>query len=113
MSSGKICQLPKETTSLIASTQIITSVSTAVKELMENSLDAAAKNIQVKLKNYGLDSIEIKDDGTGISCENVQRMFLPGYTSKISQFEDLGNEFFHLISFTSNKNQPSTFFCFR
>lgn len=90
MNLGTICQLPKETTSLIASTQIITSVSTAVKELVENSLDAGSKNIQVKLKNYGLDSIEVKDDGFGISCENVHKMFLAGYTSKISQFEDLG-----------------------
>lgn len=98
MTSGTICELPKETTSLIASTQIITSVSTAVKELVENSLDAGAKNIQVKLKNYGLDSIEIKDDGSGISCENVQKMFLPGYTSKISRFEDLGNFFSKSIS---------------
>lgn len=109
MSHKTVCQLPSETAKLIASTQIITSVSTAVKELLENSLDAGANNIQIKLDNYGLDTIEVKDDGTGVSYDNVQRMFLPGYTSKIRQFEDLGKHIFVVIK----PNKYLSFFVFR
>lgn len=90
MNERTVQQLPENTVKLITSTQVITSVSTAVKELVENSIDAGAKVIQVRLENYGLDLIEVKDDGSGVSYDNVQRMFLPGYTSKIKQFEDLG-----------------------
>ncbi|KAK6639344.1 hypothetical protein RUM43_007616 [Polyplax serrata] len=91
MSGNTVKQLPPDTVKLITSTQIVTSVSTTVKELFENAIDAGATIIQVRLDNYGLDLIEIKDNGSGISYDNVQRMFLPGYTSKIREFEDLGN----------------------
>lgn len=90
MSGNIVKQLPPDTVKLITSTQIVTSVSTTVKELFENAIDAGATIIQVRLDNYGLDLIEIKDNGSGISYDNVQRMFLPGYTSKIREFEDLG-----------------------
>lgn len=40
--------------------------------------------------NYGLDRIEVKDNGSGISKENTACMALPHYTSKISDFSDLG-----------------------
>lgn len=90
MSHKTLNHLPAETIKLISSTQIITSVSTAVKELVENSLDADARSIHVRLENYGFDLLEVKDDGHGISYINVQRMFLSGCTSKISCFNDLG-----------------------
>lgn len=82
--------LPADTIRLLSSAQIITSVSSAVKELFENALDAGSSSIQIKLEDFGLDLIEIKDDGLGISGDNVHKMFLPGYTSKIAQFSDLG-----------------------
>lgn len=82
--------LPTDTIRLISSSQIITSVSSVVKELFENALDAGGTSIQIKLENFGLDLIEIKDDGFGVSGENVHKMFLPGYTSKIANFADLG-----------------------
>lgn len=84
--------LSVETTRWISSSQIITSVSSVVKELVENALDADSRSIHVKLENFGLDLIEVKDDGIGISGENVHKMFLPGYTSKISDFKDLGKQ---------------------
>jgi len=75
---------------LLSTGQIITSVSSVVKELFENALDSGATSVQVILENFGLDFISVKDDGSGISYDNVQKMFLSGYTSKISEFKDLG-----------------------
>lgn len=84
-----LAQLPASTVKLITSSQIITSVSSAVKELFENALDAGATSIDVKLMNFGLDRLEVKDNGSGISKENTQCMALPHYTSKLSDFNDL------------------------
>lgn len=81
--------LPAATVKLITSSQIITSTSSAVKELFENALDAGATSVEVKLINFGLDRIEVKDNGSGISKENTTCMALPHYTSKISNFCDL------------------------
>ncbi|XP_034244429.1 PMS1 protein homolog 1-like isoform X2 [Thrips palmi] len=84
-----LAQLPAATVKLITSSQIITSTSSAVKELFENALDAGATSVEVKLINFGLDRIEVKDNGSGISKENTTCMALPHYTSKISNFTDL------------------------
>ncbi|CAG5082020.1 Similar to PMS1: PMS1 protein homolog 1 (Homo sapiens) [Cotesia congregata] len=73
----------------LTTTQVITSVFSAVKELVENSLDAGAKNIEVVLKNKGLSVIEVKDNGSGISAESANLMGLQGYTSKLTNFNDL------------------------
>ena len=50
------------------------SLSTAVKELVENSLDAGAKSVEVRLVEFGKDSIEVTDDGEGINEENFQAL---------------------------------------
>ncbi|GAB1608965.1 hypothetical protein Ahia01_001181700, partial [Argonauta hians] len=81
--------LPSDTIRLIGSTQVITSVSSVIKELVENSLDAGATNIEVKLENYGLDCIEIKDNGCGIKPEEFPFLAKRHFTSKISRFADL------------------------
>ena len=47
MSSGQLASLPRETVSLLKSSQVVTSVWSAVKELIENSLDAGARNVEV------------------------------------------------------------------
>ena len=49
-------------------------MSTAVKELVENSLDAGAKRIEVRLKEYGKDLVEVVDDGHGVEPENFQAL---------------------------------------
>ncbi|XP_033207867.1 mismatch repair endonuclease PMS2-like isoform X2 [Belonocnema kinseyi] len=84
-----ITVLDNNTVKLLKSSQVITSVSFAVKELVENSLDANAKNIEVNLYDDGLTQIEIKDDGCGIPKEDAPFMALASYTSKIKSFEDL------------------------
>ncbi|XP_054237035.1 PMS1 protein homolog 1 isoform X4 [Indicator indicator] len=82
-------QLPAETVRLLSSSQVITSVVSVVKELIENSLDADATNIDIKLENYGFNRIEVRDNGNGIKAADVPVMAVKHYTSKISSSEDL------------------------
>ncbi|XP_049905533.1 PMS1 protein homolog 1 [Epinephelus moara] len=82
-------QLPPDTVRLLSSSQVITSVVNVVKELMENSLDAGASSIDVKMENYGLDRIEVRDNGHGIKAEDTPVMAVAHFTSKIGSHEDL------------------------
>ncbi|XP_057707470.1 PMS1 protein homolog 1 [Corythoichthys intestinalis] len=82
-------QLPADTVRLLSSSQVITSVTNVVKELLENSLDAGALAIDVKLENYGLDRIEVRDNGRGIKAADTRVMALRHFTSKIQSHEDL------------------------
>ncbi|XP_069851748.1 PMS1 protein homolog 1 isoform X2 [Dipodomys merriami] len=84
-------QLPAATVRLLSSSQIITSVLSVVKELIENSLDAGATSIEVKLENYGFDKIEVRDNGEGIKAVDTPVMAVKYYTSKINSHEDLEN----------------------
>ncbi|NXS60302.1 PMS2 endonuclease, partial [Brachypteracias leptosomus] len=73
----------------ICSGQVVLNLSTAVKELVENSLDAGATNIDIKLKDYGAELIEVSDNGGGVEEENFEGLTLKHYTSKIQDFSDL------------------------
>ncbi|XP_020820943.1 mismatch repair endonuclease PMS2 isoform X1 [Phascolarctos cinereus] len=73
----------------ICSGQVVLSLSTAVKELLENSVDAGATNIDLKLKEYGADLIEVSDNGLGVEKENFEGLTLKHHTSKIQDFSDL------------------------
>ncbi|NWH67910.1 PMS2 endonuclease, partial [Geococcyx californianus] len=73
----------------ICSGQVVLSLGTAVKELLENSLDAGATNIDIKLKDYGAELIEVSDNGDGVEEENFEGLTLKHYTSKIQDFSDL------------------------
>lgn len=84
-------QLPAATVRLLSSSQIITSVVSVVKELVENSLDAGATGIEVKLENHGFDKIEVRDNGEGIKAVDAPVMAVKYYTSKINSHEDLEN----------------------
>jgi len=81
--------LDKNTVHHICSGQVIVSLANAVKELIENSLDAGAKSIEVRLKNFGADSIEVIDDGPGVEEAEFQTITLKHYTSKIQCYDDL------------------------
>ena len=73
----------------ICSSQVITSLGTAVKELVENSLDANANKIEIILKNYGKETITVSDNGTGIDSKDFALIAKKHATSKIEQFKDL------------------------
>ncbi|XP_058013566.1 mismatch repair endonuclease PMS2 isoform X2 [Ahaetulla prasina] len=75
----------------ICSGQVVLNLCTAVKELVENSLDAGATSIEVKLKDYGADLIEVSDNGCGVEEDNFAGLTLKHYTSKIQDFSDLIN----------------------
>ncbi|KAL7272673.1 ATP-binding mismatch repair protein [Rhizina undulata] len=64
-------------------------LSSAVKELVENSLDAHATSIEIRFKNYGLDSLEVIDNGDGITSDNYESIALKHYTSKLTTYADL------------------------
>lgn len=54
--------------------QVVLNLSTAVKELLENSVDAKATNIQIRLKEYGSELIEVSDNGSGVEEANFQAL---------------------------------------
>ncbi|XP_015437278.1 PREDICTED: PMS1 protein homolog 1-like [Dufourea novaeangliae] len=86
-----ISALDSDTVKLITTTQVITSVSNAAKELIENALDANANNIEVNLSDNGAALIEVKDDGCGITKTDAPYVALSAYTSKISNFSDMNS----------------------
>ncbi|XP_014556423.1 hypothetical protein COCVIDRAFT_37914 [Bipolaris victoriae FI3] len=73
----------------IQSGQVIVDLQSVCKELVENSIDAGATAIEVRFKNYGLDTIEVQDNGSGISPEDYQTIALKHYTSKLATYDDL------------------------
>ncbi|NXN22101.1 PMS2 endonuclease, partial [Nycticryphes semicollaris] len=73
----------------ICSGQVVLNLGTAVKELVENSLDAGATNIDIKLKDHGAELIEVSDNGDGVEEENFEGLTLKHHTSKIQDFSDL------------------------
>ncbi|RMX65441.1 hypothetical protein KXD40_007817 [Peronospora effusa] len=73
----------------ICSGQSVLDLATAVKELVENALDAGASQIEVKLTEFGRDAFEVSDNGVGVTPENYMLLARKHYTSKISSFEDI------------------------
>ncbi|KAK3588143.1 hypothetical protein CHS0354_012202 [Potamilus streckersoni] len=89
MAEPSLKALPSEAVRLIGSSQVITSVYSVVKELVENSLDARATSMEVKLENFGLNKIEVRDNGCGINHSEMHLVAKKHHTSKISAFTDL------------------------
>ncbi|XP_037025552.1 mismatch repair endonuclease PMS2 [Bradysia coprophila] len=73
----------------ICSGQVVLNLATAVKELVENALDAHATIIEVKLRDQGIESIEVSDNGDGVEESNFEGLTAKYHTSKLREFTDL------------------------
>ncbi|MBP5210465.1 MAG: DNA mismatch repair endonuclease MutL [Bacteroidales bacterium] len=81
--------LPRNIANLIAAGEVINRPASALKELMENSIDAGAKSIQVFIEDAGRTLIQVIDDGCGMSAADAAVCFERHATSKILTAEDL------------------------
>lgn len=86
---GIIRLLDENTINKIAAGEVIEKPASIVKELVENSIDAGASEISIEIRSGGISFIRIKDNGKGISREDMETAFMRHATSKITSDEDL------------------------
>lgn len=86
---GKINLLSPLVSNMIAAGEVLERPSSAVKELIENSLDAGAKRIIIEVENGGRSLIKVTDNGSGMTEEDAKSCFLRHATSKIKDAADL------------------------
>ena len=86
---GVINILDKHIAELIAAGEVVERPSSVIKELVENSIDAGAKNITVEIKNGGTTFMRVADDGCGIYRDDIKKAFLRHATSKVKTANDL------------------------
>ena len=84
-----IRKLSQEIIGQIAAGEVVERPAAAVKELVENSIDAGAKNITVELREGGIKYLRVSDNGKGIPAEQIRMAFERHATSKISEPKDL------------------------
>ncbi|KAJ2841290.1 ATP-binding mismatch repair protein, partial [Coemansia erecta] len=89
MAAAAMRPIGKDTVHRLCSGQVVVDLATAVKELVENSLDAGATNVDIKMKDSGLAGITVSDNGTGIRASDHATLCRKHWTSKISSFDDL------------------------
>ncbi len=85
----KIQQLSPLVADMIAAGEVVERPASAAKELVENSIDAGAKNITVEIENGGMTYLRVTDDGCGMSAEDAETAFLRHATSKLREASDL------------------------
>ncbi|MGM9553261.1 MAG: DNA mismatch repair endonuclease MutL [Faecousia sp.] len=93
----KIQQLSPHVADLIAAGEVVDRPAGAAKELVENAIDAGAKNITVEIQNGGMTFLRVTDDGCGMSAEDAPTAFLRHATSKLREASDL--EAIHTLGF--------------
>lgn len=81
--------LDENTINKIAAGEVIENASSVVKELVENSIDARAKNISIFIEEAGLKLIKVVDDGNGINKDDIKLAFKEHATSKLIDIKDL------------------------
>lgn len=86
---GVINVLDKHISELIAAGEVVERPSSAIKEMIENSIDAGASDITVEIQNGGITFMRVTDNGCGIMRDDVKLAFLPHATSKIRYQNDL------------------------
>ncbi len=91
MSEKKILKLSPEVVGQIAAGEVVERPAAAIKELVENSMDAGATAITVDIKDSGLSSIRVVDNGSGIPHSELRMAFERHATSKLRTQEDLAH----------------------
>ena len=86
---NKIRLLPEIVANQIAAGEVVDNPASAIKEMMENTIDAGASSLTVNFRNAGLELIQIVDDGCGMSPMDARMAFDRHATSKIETFEDV------------------------
>ncbi len=86
---GRIGRLPGALASQIAAGEVVERPASALKELLENSLDAEARRCDVEIEGGGISRLFVRDDGTGMDPEDALLCVERHATSKLRTFEDL------------------------
>ena len=86
---SKIQLLDELTANQIAAGEVVERPANALKEMIENSLDAGAKRIRVEVRGGGRKLLKVSDDGQGMIPEELPMAILRHATSKLRKIEDL------------------------
>ena len=85
----KILQLSPHVANLIAAGEVVERPASAVKELLENAVDAGASKVTIEIRDGGMTFLRVTDNGCGMSAEDARTAFLRHATSKLRSEEDL------------------------
>ena len=89
--AGMIHRLSPDLVGKIAAGEVVERPAAAIKEMVENSLDAGASAVTVEIKDGGITSIRVTDNGSGIRADDIRMAFERHATSKISEVADLAS----------------------